>query len=248
MSAPPWSFSSQTVSLTPQSLFVASYQFSSHFWSAGNPMKNPKPTLVHLGQNSEEHDRFIMKRLLLVHNETNVPYHLSKIAKQDSAIRKLGCGRAGSDMYPPALSDSSNRFPIQPARVLQYHSAFPSKSSNIMRKILSYSSCDYTLSIGYDASQAMMHIPQLVYLKIGFLGWPGLVDWTLTFKCDCYYSLNFCSKRNHGGTNSSSLSYDNKKYSVRRCVYITITAQYRKKMNDKSLPAVVSKCKFEACI
>ena len=218
LSAPSWSSFMQTVPLTSHSLFVASYQVSSHFWSPGLPMKRPKLTSVHLDQNSKKHTTF--QDLFLVHNKSNAPYHFNKVVKQFGSVGKLGDGTAGSDTYPGASLNSGNRFPLQPARVIQFHSAFPAKSFNIMRRIPSSASCDYTLSIVYDASRAIRHVPQLVLFKIGFLGWPGLVDWIMTFKCDCYYSFSFCSEHNYKGENPSSLLYNGMKYSVRRCLLI----------------------------
>ena len=199
LSAPSWSSFTQTVPLTPHSLFVASYQISSHFWFSGLPVKHSKSTSVHLDQNTEKHNVFHVKDSHLVHNKTNAPYQLNKTIKQYGFVGKL-----------------DNRFPLQPSSVIQFHSAFPAKSFNIMRRIPSSASCDYTLSVVYDASRAIRHVPQLVMLKIGFLGWAGLVDWTMTFKCDCYYSFSFCSEQSYKGTNSSSSLYDSMKYSVRR--------------------------------
>ena len=219
LSAPSWSTFTQNVPLTPRSLFVASYQFSAHFWSPGSPVEIPKPTSVHLDQNSKVHSKFHTKDLLLVHNNSNDPYHLNKVVEQYDSVGKLSGSTASSKTYPGASLNSGNRFPLQPAGIIQFHSAFPAKSLNIMRTIPS-SSCDYTLSIVYDASRAIRHAPRRVLFKIGFLGWPGLVDWTMSFKCDCYYSFSFCSEHNYRGTNSSGWLHNGMKYSVRECLLI----------------------------
>ena len=219
LSAPSWSSFTQNVPLTPHSLFVASYQISAHFWSPSSPVIIPKRTSVSLDPNSKVHNTFHTKDLLLVRNNSNAPHHLNKVVKQYGSVDKLGGSTASSKTYPDASLSRGNRFPLQPAGVIQFHSAFPAKSLNIMRRILS-SSCDYTLSIVYDASRAIRHAPQWVLFKIGFLGWPGLVDWTISFKCDCYYSFSFCSKHNYRGTNSSSWLYNGMKYSVRGCLLI----------------------------
>lgn len=134
----PWSSSPQSLSMTPYSLYVSSYQFSTRY------------------QNTP-----LQSFLFAIKN----PLTFSKYE-----------GRTGK------------RVPVKLSQVRQAMTVYPTKSKYIMLPIPSSVPCNYMFTMEYDTTRVMDYQPKQVIIRMGFLGKPGTINWSSTWKCSSNYA------------------------------------------------------------
>ena len=78
---------------------------------------------------------------------------------------------------------SGKRFPVRLDYVQQAITAYPKKAKYIMMSIPSPVPCNYMFTIEYKAEHALDYQPVEVRLRLGFIGQPGSVNWSSTWKC-----------------------------------------------------------------
>lgn len=95
---------------------------------------------------------------------------------------------------------SGKRFPVRLEYVQQAITAYPTATKYIMMTIPSPVPCDYMFTVQYMAEHAMDYQPVDVRLRIGFIGHPGSVNWSSTWKCNSnsYYGSKKWVRMMHG--------------------------------------------------
>jgi hypothetical protein len=78
------------------------------------------------------------------------------------------------------------RLPVKLTYIHQARTAFPTKAKYIMMPMPSQVPCGYVFTVDYDVSLAMSYLPKMVYIKLGFIGNPGSINWSATWKCSTY--------------------------------------------------------------
>lgn len=162
-----WSSSTQSLILPSYSLYVSTYQFSTRYSSSPSTSPFSSATLFNRHHTQSKNHLLTTTKLLL--------FKRSPLAVTKShANHKTKYNR--------------HRFPIRLDYVQQAISSYPSKSKYIMMAIPSPVTCSYYFSVDYSVEHALYYNPMQVKLKLGFIGSPGSINWTVSYKCSQYYN------------------------------------------------------------
>lgn len=83
---------------------------------------------------------------------------------------------------------TGKRFPIRIDYVHQAITSYPTKTKYIMMAIPLPVPCNYMFTMEYNVESAMYYQPNEVKLRLGFIGNPGFINWSATWKCSRYYN------------------------------------------------------------